>query len=226
MSLVHIARASDSPYVDTVMHGHTLSAGVTVRPAENHWHMIVSKHDGGTNFIITGALTTSGIARWGADGEILWIRFKLGTFMPNLPAKVLLNKETILPNGAFQSFWLGGSTWQLPNYENADAFVDRLMHNEVLAYDPTVEAALNDQPQILPERTLRHRFLRATGLSQTHIRQMERAQRAQRMLEQGISILDTIYDTGYFDQPHLTRSLKRFVGKTPAQILNSNQPQL
>ena len=30
------------------------------------------------------------------------------------------------------------------------------------------------------------------------------------------------YHAGYADQPHLTRSLKRFIGQTPAQILRSN----
>jgi AraC-like DNA-binding protein len=39
------------------------------------------------------------------------------------------------------------------------------------------------------------------------------------LLEQGVSILDTVEQAGYFDQPHLTRSLKRYVGYTPAQIL-------
>ena len=67
-------------------------------------------------------------------------------------------------------------------------------------------------------RTLRHRFLRATGLTHCHIRQFERAQQAATLLRQGTSILDTVYALGYFDQPHLTRSLKQFVGHTPAQI--------
>ena len=79
--------------------------------------------------------------------------------------------------------------------------------------------ALNDEPQDIPDRTMRHRFLRATGLTQTYIRQMQRAQRAAALLEQGVPILDTVYEAGYFDQPHLTRSLKRFIGKTPAQQL-------
>jgi methylphosphotriester-DNA--protein-cysteine methyltransferase len=65
---------------------------------------------------------------------------------------------------------------------------------------------------------VRHRFLQATGLSQNHIRQYERAQQAAALLQQGKSILDTAYDLGYYDQPHLTRSLKQFFGYTPAQI--------
>jgi AraC-like DNA-binding protein len=34
-----------------------------------------------------------------------------------------------------------------------------------------------------------------------------------------MSIPDTMYELGYFDQPHLTRALKHFVGFTPAQLL-------
>ncbi|HEV8194086.1 MAG TPA: AraC family transcriptional regulator [Ktedonobacterales bacterium] len=44
------------------------------------------------------------------------------------------------------------------------------------------------------------------------------------LLEQGVPISDVIYQAGYFDQPHLTRSLKRFMGQTPAQITCAVQP--
>jgi methylphosphotriester-DNA--protein-cysteine methyltransferase len=44
-------------------------------------------------------------------------------------------------------------------------------------------------------------------------------------LQQGVSILDTIQQAGYYDQPHLTRSLKRFIGQTPAQLLHHSQPE-
>ncbi len=50
-----------------------------------------------------------------------------------------------------------------------------------------------------------------------------RARHARTLLQQGISILDTVEQAGYADQPHLTRSLKRFMGQTPAQILRSIQ---
>jgi hypothetical protein len=33
-----------------------------------------------------------------------------------------------------------------------------------------------------------------------------------------VPIVDVVHLAGFFDQPHLTRSLTRFVGKTPAQI--------
>jgi methylphosphotriester-DNA--protein-cysteine methyltransferase len=49
--------------------------------------------------------------------------------------------------------------------------------------------------------------------------QIERAQQAVNLLERGLSIADAVYQAGYADQPHLTRSLRRFMGQTPAQIL-------
>ncbi len=40
-------------------------------------------------------------------------------------------------------------------------------------------------------------------------------------MKRGDSIADAIHEAGYFDQPHLTRSLKRFVGQTPAELLRN-----
>jgi AraC-like DNA-binding protein len=73
-------------------------------------------------------------------------------------------------------------------------------------------------------RTVRHRFLRATGLSQNQIHQVGRAQQADLLLRQGVSILDTLEEAGYSDQPHLTRSLKHWIGYTPAQLMRLSAP--
>jgi AraC-like DNA-binding protein len=40
-----------------------------------------------------------------------------------------------------------------------------------------------------------------------------------------VSIGDVVYQAGYADQPHLTRSLKRFIGYTPAQLAQLAQPE-
>jgi AraC-like DNA-binding protein len=38
------------------------------------------------------------------------------------------------------------------------------------------------------------------------------------LLRQGVPILDVVDGEGFSDQAHLTRSLKRFLGKTPRAI--------
>lgn len=220
MSLLYEERSSDSPYVNLVTRGWTARAGSVIRPAESHWHLVLVRVQGLVLALAVGPLPRSGRAVWGADAEILWLRFELGVFMPHLPVTDLLDQETLLPSAAGRSFWLKGSAWEVPNFENADTFVNRLVRDEVLVYDPTINTALRDQlqPDALAPRTVRYRFLRSTGLTQTTIRQMQRAQQAEALLKQGVSILDTVDELGYFDQPHLTRALKQFVGYTPAQI--------
>lgn len=223
MSIISEERGTDSPYIETVTRGWTVGSGSTIRPAEIHWHLILRNLDDRLQMLVVGPLTTSGIAKWGAGAELLWIKLKLGTFMPHQPITQILDLETTLPNSARNAFWLKDSAWQFPSFENADTFVDRLFREEILAHDPVISAALEDRLPKMPSRTVRHRFLRATGLTQSHIRQMKRAQHAAALLEQGASILDTVEDAGYFDQPHLTRSLKQFIGFTPAQIIRMRQ---
>ena len=218
MSIIYEERLSDSPYVESIVYGRTLSDDSPVRPAECHWHMVFVRKDGEMRVVFVGPWTTAGFTYYAAGAEILWIEFKLGTFMPHLPASNFLDTETILPEAASRSFWLKGSAWQFPDHENAETFVERLVRNDVLVRDPLVEAVLRGQPQGLSARAVRHRFLRVTGLAQSRIRQVERAQRAAALLRQGTPIFDTVYEVGYFDQPHMTRSLKQWVGHTPAQI--------
>lgn len=219
-------RLSDSPFVEAVMRGMTLADGSSVRPAESHWHLVFTRVQGRVLPLVVGPLTTAGLATWGGDAEILWIKFKPGTFIPHMPAKNFLDKETLLPEAASQSFWLKGSAWQFPTFDNADTFVDRLVRDEIIVRDPVVEAVLQgQQPEQVADRTIRHRFVQATGLTHNHIQQIQRAQQAAALLRHGKSILDTVYEMGYYDQPHMTKSFKQWVGRTPAQILKENQSE-
>jgi AraC-like DNA-binding protein len=216
-------RFLDTPYVEAISLGQTLSDGSTIRPAESNWHMVLVDEKGCTRCYFVGPLTTSGHVSWEAGAEIIWIRFKLGTFMPHLPLKGFLDIETVLPEASSQSFWLKSSAWQFPDYEHVDIFIDRLVRAEILMRDPLIDAALQDEALEIAPRTVRHRFVQATGMTQNHIRQIGRAQQAAAMLKQGVSILDTVDHLGYFDQPHLTRSLKQWVGYTPRQLVQTRK---
>lgn len=215
-------RLSDSPFVESVMHGFTASAASVIRPAASCWHMVFVKENGRTFAIIAGPLTTSGLVSWGKGGEILWIKFKLGIFMPHLPARKLIDKETNLPGVTHDKFWLHNSYRELPDFENADTFVKHLIKEELLANDPLIDEVLKGGAPDVSARTLRHRFLKATGMSRSYLKQMIRAQKAAALLEQGVPIMDVMFELGYYDQPHLNRSLKQFIGYTPGQILRAN----
>src|SRR5947209_4298765 len=197
MSIIAEERLSESPYVETITHGRTASDGSSLRPAEIHWHMVLVRQHGNIQLLVVGPWTSAGVISYTEGAEILWIKLKLGTFMPHLPTREFLDAETILPTAASQSFWLNGSAWQFPDYENADTFVERLVRDGLLIRESIVDAALQGHLKGLSRRSGQRRFLRATGLTLSYVRQIERAREAEALLEQGVSILDTVDQTGY-----------------------------
>ncbi|BBL58904.1 hypothetical protein MKFW12EY_25170 [Methylomonas koyamae] len=60
-------------------------------------------------------------------------------------------------------------------------------------------------------------------MTQTTINQIARARHATNLLKRGVPILQVAYDAGYYDQAHLTRSLKYFIGQTPAEITRGEE---
>jgi methylphosphotriester-DNA--protein-cysteine methyltransferase len=123
-----------------------------------------------------------------------------------------------LPGVTGRSFWLQGSAWEYPDFENAETFVTRLLRAGVLARDPAVGAALSGERQALSRRSTQRHFLQATGITHGAYRRIERARYATTLLRRGVPILDTVHQAGYFDQAHLTRSLRRLIGETPARL--------
>jgi AraC-like DNA-binding protein len=218
-------RTSDSPYIEFIWRGHVEQDYSPICPADVRWNLLFSKRNGKMRVSAEGA-TTQFVPKNQFEGsEFLVIKFKLGVFMPYLPTFRLLNGDATLPEASSQSFWLNGASWQLPDFNNVEVFVNRLARSEVLVTDPVVRAALQGDPLDMSSRTVRRRFLVTTGLTPKTIQQIERAQKAVALLEQGVSILDAVYLSGYADQPHMTRSIRRFVGQTPAQIARINQPE-
>lgn len=219
-------RPSDSPFVERIWRSRSDAAGTFSSVAMSHWEMVVTRYNGKTFFTVRGPeskATPLPVSSVGA--EWFGIRFKLGTIMPHLPASKLVDGDMNLPDASSKSFWLQGAAWEFPTYDNADTFVDRLLREGLLICNPIVQNALQGKLQDVSIRTARRHFLRTTGLTQSTIRQIERARYATILLQEGTSILDTVYEAGYSDQPHLTKSLRYFIGKTPAQIMGKGETE-
>src|SRR5215208_2003587 len=216
-------RLSDSPFVERIWRAQIERTGSLSSIAMSGWEMVVSRYQDKTYMTARGPETRATLLPVTIVGtEFFGIRFKVGTVMPHLPASSLVDEDVNLPDASSQSFWLHGSAWQFPNYENADTFLNRLVREGLLAHNPIVGAALQGQLKDLSIRTARRHFLRTTGLSHSTIRQIERARYATVLLREGMSILDVVHEAGYYDQPQLTRSLKYYIGQTPTQIMQKN----
>jgi AraC-like DNA-binding protein len=219
-------RPSDSPFVERIWRCHSEGTDPFRSIAASRCELVVSKLEGKVTMTVRGPETrATPQGDCPGDGEWLGLLLKLGTFLPHLPTRTLVDTGVDLPAVSKKSFWLNGSVWQIPDYDTADTFVDWLVRQGLLARDPVVDAALHGHVEDRSTSTIQRRFLRATGLTQGAVRQIERARYATQLLQQGVTILDTVLEAGYFDQPHLTRSLSYLIGQTPAQIREHSRPE-
>jgi hypothetical protein len=219
-------RLSDSPFVERIWCAQSERTGDFLSVAASQWEMVVSTYQGETTITVRGPetrVTPAHVTLVGA--EFFGIIFKYGAFMPHFPVGTLVDADLDLPDASSTSFWLNGSAWQFPNYENADTFVERLVREDLLVCDPIIQPVLRGESQELSPRSIQRRFVQATGLTQGSIRKIQRARYATILLQQGVSILDTVEQAGYSDQAHMTRTLKQLIGKTPAQIINKSEPE-
>jgi methylphosphotriester-DNA--protein-cysteine methyltransferase len=119
-----------------------------------------------------------------------------------------------------------GATCHITDHHAAEALIHRLEAVGLLVDDPEVAAVWHGAAASIPSRTLQRRFLAATGLSQQTVRQIHRARTALDLLRSGTTILDTVAQLGYSDQAHLTRSLTRWIGLTPASLVQERITKL
>jgi hypothetical protein len=223
MLLAFEERASDSPFIERVWRSSSARSGAFLSIASPHSEMVVTRCRGRVFLTLRGPETKATVAQCPADGEWLGIRFTLGTFVPHLmPGNLIDRRDVTLPGATAHSFWLQGSAWDYPTFSNAETFVTRLARQGLIVRHAIVDRMLDRDPHTLSLRTAQRRFLQATGLTHRAVRQIERARYATNLLKQGVSILDTVHEAGFFDQAHLTRSVKYLVGQTPGAIAQAD----
>ena len=213
-------RPSDSPFIERVWRCHSTGCGRFLSVAEGHLELVVTRLAGLTTVTLRGPETRASTLNCPPNGQWAAVRFRLGVYMPQLPTHVLMDHRDVnLPVAADGSFWFDDSSWELPDFDNAEEFVDRLARRRVIAQDPAVEAVLLGDHQALTTRSVQRHFRHATGLTHGRYRQIERARYATNLLRAGTPILEVVHEAGYFDQAHLSRSLRGLIGQTPASIL-------
>ncbi len=219
MFLVIEDRLSDSACVERVWTAHNQRAGEFLSIAATSSELVVSRYRDKTFLTVRGPETRVTTMDCPPEGEWFGIRLKLGTFLPQFPPTSLSDQRDVtLPDASTRSFWLNGSAWEYPTFENAETFVARLLKQGIVVRDRAVEAIARDELNPLSLRSAQRRFLRATGITRAAFRTIERARYATNLLREGTPIADVVDRAGFFDQAHLTRSLKHLIGQTPTQI--------
>ena len=220
-------RASDARWVHRIWTAESTSSGGDFTSVAYPQSEIVVTHLRGEVTVSLRGPETHATRAWcPPDGSWIGIRLRRGVRMTALDlAEVVDGGVTIHPSGDGRFAW-GGETFEVPTAENAEVFVARLVRAGLLVRDPLVRAVLAGATPRDDVRTVQRRFTRETGLSRRAIAGIERAHAATFMLRGGASIVDTALALGFSDQPHLTRTLKRLVGHTPAQLAALDASQL
>jgi hypothetical protein len=223
VSLRFDVRPSDTRLVDCVWRCRSTDVGRLVSVSSSHWHLVVGELQGVTDVTLHGPETRPTTASVPPGATWVGIRFRLGTVVPDRSVAGLVDRSAALPPAGDRSFWWKGTAWRLPTFDDAEGLVERLVREDLIGSEPVVEDALRRTDGEPSLRTIQRRFHAATGLTRRAVRQIERARMAAVRLREGAAPAEVTTELGYYDQPHLTRSLRRFLGQTPAELADPDR---
>ncbi|MEU3105378.1 helix-turn-helix domain-containing protein [Streptomyces griseoflavus] len=218
MGLQFETRLSDSPWVDTVWTCTSEQVTAMTSVAGVRWGLVFWERDGRAHAAVTGPETRAGTAPVPEGAIFTGIDFAVGTHLRTVPAPALTDGGIVLPDTSRRTFRLDDARWPTPGPDDAESLVERLVQAGVVVRDPLVAEVLRGHRPAVSGRTVERRFRAATGLTRGGIRQIERARTAAELLAAGAPATDVAAGLGYFDEPHLARALRRYVGRTAGQL--------
>ena len=206
-----------SPFVEQVTHTSFASAGSMRMQPDGCWDVVIFRNADTTTVLRTGLTTAAVTHDYAAGDEILAIAFKPSSFMPLMPGEVMRDQGVVLDLIGKDRFRLGSDVLEIPTLDTVDGFVRKLVRNCIVEDNRVVASIVSGHPMAMSERTLQRHFLKTTGVTYKTFTQIERAQKALVLLQQGRPAADVAFALGYADQPHMIRSVKAIMGVTPGQ---------
>lgn len=218
MNYTQRRRPVDSPYLDSITELRFTAAGATPMQPDGRWDIAFLKRGDEVQVLRTGLTTRTVVYEHAPGDETLVISFKPSVFMPLMPGEAMRDEGVLLEKFGRRGFWIGTDVREIPNFENADVFVEHLVRQEIVENNAVVASVLEGQPKAMSERTMQRHFLKTTGLTYKAFTQIERAQKAGSLLRIGQPAADVAFALGYADQAHMINSLRHIMGQTPGQI--------
>ncbi|MBP2708195.1 helix-turn-helix domain-containing protein [Microbispora sp. RL4-1S] len=216
----HRDTETDASVADRVWRTRSDAEETMTSAARTCRQLIISRTRGRLLAGLRGPDTRATTAPVPPDTEFLGVRFSLGTVLRPHPAASITDGYVPFPVTDSGRIVIGGEEWEAPTYENAEHFVRRLRDAGLL-----VRSRLGDEEHVaehseagLTMRTLQRRYRAITGLSQTAVTQIDRANAAATMLRDGHDWRAVVETLGYFDQAHLAHALRRYVGYTAREL--------
>ena len=182
------------------------------------WGLVFWEQAGRAHAGITGPETRAGTAPVPEGATFTGIEFAVGTSLRAVPTPALADGGIGLPDTTRRTFRLDAERWETPGPDDAEALVERLVRAGIVVRDELVADVLRGHRPAVSGRTVERRFRAATALTQGAVRQIERARTAAELLAAGDLAADVVAKLDYFDEPHLARALRCYVGRTVRQL--------
>ena len=182
------------------------------------WGLVFWQQAGRAHASVTGPETRTGTAPVPEGATFTGIEFAVGTSLRFVPTPALVDGGIGLPDTTRRTFRLDGARWATPGPDDAEALVERLVRAGSVVRDPLLADVLRGHRPPVSGRTVERRFRAATGLTRGAVRQIERARTAAQQLAAGDPAAGVVAALGYFDEPHLARALRCYVGRTVGQL--------
>ena len=211
-------RQSDSPWIDTVWTCTSEQVTEMTSVAGVCWGLVFWEQDGRAYAGITGPDTRAGTAPVPEGATFTGIDFAVGTSLRAVSTRELVGGGVELPDTTRRTFRLDGSRLEIPGPDDAEALVERLVRDGIVVRDPLVAEVLRGHRPAVSTRTVERRFRAVTGLTRGTIQQIERARTAAGLLAAGEPAAGVVDKLGYFDESHLARTLRSYVGRTARQL--------
>lgn len=218
MGLLFATRASDSPWIDSVWTCRSEQVTEMTSVATETWGLVFWEQEGRRHAAVTGPERRTGTAPVPEEATFVGIQFAVGTSLRAVAAPTLVDAGIVLPDVTRRRFWLDGRGWSTPAPDDAEALVARLVRDGAVVRDPLVAEVMRGGRPPVADRTLERRFRAATGLTHGAVRQIERVRAAAELLAAGAAAGDVVDRCGYYDEPHLARALRRYVGRTAGEL--------
>lgn len=221
MSFTYEERQSASPFVEAVWRTEDTADGLYLAAADGAWDLIFTEREGKHRILLSGPSSRATPVSYQIGNRNFGVRFRPGVFMPSLAAMSMVDAINMLPQKTKQRFWLQGENWELPTFDNVDEFLAKLARLNLVATDTIVAAVLAGHRPPVTDRSIQRHFMNVVGLNPRFMRNIQRANRAVELLQQGQSIAEAATELGYADQAHMTRQVKHVSGRTPGEIIRA-----
>lgn len=146
------------------------------------WGLVFWEQAGRAHAGITGPETRTGTAPVPEGATFTGIEFAAGTSLRAVPTPALVDGGIGLPDTTRGTFRLDGARWETPGPDDAEALVENLVRAGTVVRDPLLVEVLRGHRPAVSGRTVERRFRAATGLTQSAVRQIERARTAAQLI--------------------------------------------